>query len=67
MRLQSAVMTAPGTTDNLFDVYLWPDDFWCFRNEARPEHMRGDEYRVVAVGTPEWSRITRTATLHTPL
>jgi hypothetical protein len=41
------------------DILLWPDDFWCFRNELSKEFLRGDNYRVVSRHSDEWLSCTR--------
>jgi hypothetical protein len=39
------------------DILLWPDGFWCFRDELNPEFMRTDEYRLIPASTNEAKRI----------
>lgn len=41
------------------DILLWPDDFWCFRNELCKEFLREDNYRVVLHHSDEWLSCTR--------
>ena len=43
--------------ENKRDVLLWPDDFWCFRDEHRHEMLRGCNYRAITEGSPEWVTI----------
>jgi hypothetical protein len=38
------------------DILLWPDGFWCLREEFRKEFLRGDNYRVILRDTDEWLR-----------
>ena len=42
------------------NVLIWPDGFWCFREELIPEFGRDDKYRVILHNTAEWSRILST-------
>jgi hypothetical protein len=39
------------------DILLWPDGFWCLREELNPEFMRDDEYRVLPASSNEAKRI----------
>ena len=39
------------------DVLLWPDGFWCFREELSPAFMREDTYRVVPYDSDEALKI----------
>jgi hypothetical protein len=41
------------------DIFIWPDHFWCFRNEFAPAFLRANDYRVVDVLTTEWSQLNR--------
>ena len=36
------------------DILLWPDGFWCFREEFSPLFLRDDDYRVVPHKSEEW-------------
>ena len=36
------------------DILLWPDGFWCFREEYAPTFLREDNYRVVKRSSYEW-------------
>jgi hypothetical protein len=36
---------------------LWPDGFWCFREEFSPHFLRDDDYRVVPHKSGEWSEV----------
>ena len=36
------------------DILLWPDGFWCFRDEYRKKILRGENYRVLEKNGPEW-------------
>jgi hypothetical protein len=36
------------------DILLWPDRFWCFREELRPEWMRDDSCREIVFSSDEW-------------
>lgn len=39
------------------DILLWPDGFWCFREEFDPRFLRGNNYRVVESASDEGQRI----------
>lgn len=41
------------------DILLWLDGFWCFREEHRPEHLRGYDYRIVKAQSNEWRKRIR--------
>ena len=36
------------------DILLWPDSFWCFRNEQHQQPLRDDKYRVIPLYSAEW-------------
>jgi hypothetical protein len=40
------------------DILLWPDGFWCFREEFSPHFLRADDYRVILRQGEEWSKFT---------
>jgi hypothetical protein len=40
------------------DILLWPDGFWCFREELCKEFLRDDKYRVILQHSDEWLRYT---------
>jgi hypothetical protein len=42
------------------NILLWPDGFWCFRDELNQNFLRADNYRVILRQTDEWLRIKRT-------
>lgn len=42
---------------NSDDVLIWPDGCWCFRSELSEFGYRGDDFRVVPVGTSEWHEL----------
>jgi hypothetical protein len=42
------------------DVFVWPDSFWCYREEFDPAMLRDDNYRVIGTATEEWFIVTRT-------
>ncbi len=39
------------------DILLWPDGFWCFREELSPAFLRDDKYAVVMCNSDEWLTI----------
>jgi len=39
------------------NILIWPDGFWCFREELCPEFLRDDNYRVIPHSTDEWLRV----------
>ena len=42
------------------DIFLWPDDFWCYREEFAPAMLRDENYRVIEAGFEEWFIVSRT-------
>lgn len=36
------------------NILLWPDGFWCFREEHSPSFLRQENYRVIEHYTDEW-------------
>jgi hypothetical protein len=51
-------MTAeiPPLDDN--DILLWPDNFWCFRDELGGHFLRTQYYRLIPANCLEWMHIT---------
>ena len=41
------------------DIFLWPDSFWCFRVEFRPEFLRDYSFRVIMQDSEEWLSFER--------
>jgi hypothetical protein len=41
------------------DIFIWPDKFWCFREEYFPEMLREENFRVMEAGSEEWFTVTR--------
>jgi hypothetical protein len=41
------------------DIFLWPDGFWCFREELSREFLRDDNYRVILQDSDEWLSFER--------
>ena len=39
------------------NILMWPDGFWCFREEHDPKFLRGEDYRVITHHTDEWREI----------
>jgi hypothetical protein len=52
-------MPQPDIPLNPLDVFLWPDGFWCFREEYGPHFLRDLTYIVVACDTDHWYTVTR--------
>jgi hypothetical protein len=46
-----------GINMNPDDILVWPDGFWCFREELDPRFLRGDNYRAVHGASDEARRI----------
>ena len=36
------------------DILLWPDHFWCFREELDEKFLRDNNYEVLAHFSDEW-------------
>jgi hypothetical protein len=41
------------------DIFLWPDGFWCYREEFVPAMLRDENYRVIEAGFEEWFIVSR--------
>ena len=39
------------------NILLWPDGFWCFREEHSPSFLRYEDYRVIVHNTDEWRAV----------
>ncbi len=39
------------------NILLWPDGFWCFRDELRPDFMRDENYKVVLHHSDQWQML----------
>lgn len=46
------------TQRNSDDVFLWPDDSWCYRYELSEYSFKSDDYEVVYSLTPKWFELT---------
>jgi len=44
---------------NPHDLYVWPDGFWCLREEFNDRFLREKTFRVVELGAAEWFAITK--------
>ena len=42
------------------NILLWPDGFWCFREELDQNFLRDDNYRVILHESAEWLEVQRT-------
>ena len=42
------------------NILLWPDGFWCFREEHDKDFLRDDTYRVILHYSDEWQEVQRT-------
>jgi hypothetical protein len=36
------------------DILLWPDGFWCFREDNDPKFKRSTDFRVIKYESAEW-------------
>jgi hypothetical protein len=41
------------------DILLWPDGFWCLREELCNEFLRDDNYRVILHRCDEWLNLRK--------
>ena len=41
------------------DIFLWPDGFWCLRQEHSEQFLRDDSYRVIPHLTDEWRKVEK--------
>jgi len=39
------------------DILMWPDGFWCFREEFSSAFLRDYNYRLIRQNSEEWSSI----------
>jgi len=39
---------------NARDIFLWPDGYWCFREEFHQMPRQAYPYRLVRMGGAEW-------------
>jgi len=46
------------------DILVWPDGFWCFRNEYHPSFLRSTDYREVAHLSAEWETLNAQGLTH---
>lgn len=53
--LRVPVMTILDPLDRL----LWPDGFWCLREELHPHFLRDDSYRVIPHLSQEWHDLSQ--------
>ena len=44
-------------TENPADILLWPDGFWCLREEFNQNFLRDHNYRVIVHGCDEWLKL----------
>ncbi len=40
------------------NILVWPDGFWCFREEFTAQFLRDDSYRVILHKSDEWLKLT---------
>ncbi len=43
---------------NPHDIFLWPDEFWCYRDERSLYLLRASNYRVIPEDDAEWVQLT---------
>lgn len=55
MSYESLICTQRKSDD---DVFLWPDDSWCYRHELSEYSFKSDDYEVVYSLTPKWFELT---------
>jgi hypothetical protein len=44
--------------ENPDDLLLWPDGFWCFREEFSEQWLRPHNFTVILRNSQDWLRIT---------
>lgn len=49
-----AMLVASDRSVSPDDLLLWPDGYWCFREEFCKEFLRDDNYREIAHHCDEW-------------
>jgi len=45
-------------TPNPKDIYLWPDGYWCFREELYMQPRHNFEYELVQMGSDKWNAVS---------
>ena len=51
------VCTMPPNMDSIFstqDIFLWPDGYWCFREDFYQQPRQAYTYRLVRMESAEW-------------
>ena len=48
------MLITPEPSINPVDILVWPDGFWCFREELSLQFLRDDKYRVILCSSDEW-------------
>ncbi len=48
------------------NILLWPDGFWCYRDELSPDFMRDEDYKVVLHHSDQWQKLLRTNSIAYP-
>jgi hypothetical protein len=44
-------------TPNPKDIYLWPDGYWCYREELYMQPRHNFEYELVRMGSDKWNAV----------
>ena len=39
------------------DIFMWPDNTWCFAEAASEMSHMSDDYEIIFAGSPEWDEI----------
>jgi hypothetical protein len=40
--------------NNIEDICLWPDGYWCFWEEIESYNWKSDDYEILEVGSRKW-------------
>jgi hypothetical protein len=54
MEIKLQETTAP------IDIYLWPDQYWCYRSEFPNSFKEDYHYTLITVNSPEWLKLVAT-------
>ena len=46
-----------GRTMHPEDIIIWPDGFWCFREEFCADFLRDNNYRIVEHSADKWLQL----------
>lgn len=45
------------TKFSLEDIFLWPDETWCYRSEIQEMNHMSDDFKILSVDSPEYNEL----------